>query len=140
MRAEQTKRSILVNWFTVLIDRIMLSQCKSYGHHYAALNLTFTRQWNDCLAHIMCSNHFLNLTCFLIQDTHLRRIAVGYMGNRIRHICAKRICLCKIFPIINFTDHIINGLTCIAVLHNLIAGSAAGFPCYQSLSGTGSCT
>lgn len=105
-----------------------------------ALNLTFTRQWIDCLAHIMCSNHFLNLTCFLIQDTHLRRIAVGYMGNRIRHICAKRICLCKIFPIINFTDHIINGLTCIAVLHNLIAGSAAGFPCYQSLSGTGSCT
>ena len=116
----------------------MFSQGISHGHHYTAFNLPFTGEWIDCLANIMCSNYFLDLTCFLIQNTDLCRIAISYVRNWIRHICTKRICLSQIFSIINLTDHIIDGLTCLAVLHNLIAGTAACFSCDQSLSGTGS--
>ncbi len=86
-----------------------------------------------------CAATILHLTCFLIQDTHLRCIAICHMRDRIRHICSKRICLCKIFSVINLPI-ISSWFSCISVFHQLLTGSSACFPCYQSLSGAGSCT
>ena len=140
MRTKQSERTIFLYWFTVFIDRILFPQGITHGHDHATLDLPFTGQWIDSLSDIMRSNDLLHLTGSGINHAHLGRISIRNMRHRIRHICAKRICLCKVFSIINDSLHILKFFSCSAVFHQFLTGSAAGLSCDQSLSGTGRCS
>ena len=140
MRTEESQGTIFINWFTVLINRILFSECVSHRHYNTTFNLTFAGERVDSFTNIVCGNHFLNLACLRIKDADLSCISISNMRNWVRHICTKRMSLSEILSVESFSNHIFHGLTAVFRFHEFFTCSAARFTSYKCLTRTGSCT
>ena len=69
----------------------------------------------------------------LVQNAYLRSIAVGHMGNRIFHVGAHGICLCKILAKVLLSFQLLETAG-LQILFQLFTGTAGRLPCHQCLS------
>ena len=135
MRAEQAERAVFCRGLAV-VERVLLRQGVAHAHHNAALDLPFAGQRVDGLANIVRGDHLFNFARLLVENAHLRRVAIGDMADGVRHICAERVRLGVVFAVKLLPLQIAQR----AVLHRVAqqqAGAAAGLAGDERLARAG---
>ena len=99
MRAEKTQLAVFFDGLAVFIDGVALRQGVAHTHDDAALDLSLAGLRIDSLADIVRGDHFLHARGLAVKDADLRRVAVGDVGDGIRHIRAELVRLGEVFSV-----------------------------------------
>ena len=68
-----------------MVERELLRQGEAHAHHNAALDLPLAGERIDGLADVVRGDHLFDEARLLIEDAHLRGVAVGHMAHGVRN-------------------------------------------------------
>ena len=106
MRAEEAELAVFFDRLAVVVDGILLAQGVAHAHDDAALDLPLARPGVDGLANVVRGDHVLDLAGLLIEDAHLRRVAVGHVRDGVRHVRAELVGLGEVFTVELLPDEV----------------------------------
>ena len=136
MGTEQAERAEARRRAAVFVDGILLRQGIAHGHDDAALDLALAGERVDGLADVVRGYHFADEAGLLVEDADLRGVAVGDVGDRVRHIRTERVGLREVFAVEFFPDEVAERLSGQRLVE-LQAGAAAGLAGHKRLAGAG---